>query len=536
MVVIKEALKDISDRFGAGFVDKIKEFSRIIGFSVEVDEEVRVEFNPDRHDLFSFVSLDRMQNLYFNSLKENIPVFKMDVSNLRQEAATETVRQFIVGFTADGPKIGKDLNRLIDFQEKLHLSVGRNRKSVSIGLHDASKLKPPFSLKAMESESFEFETYDSMIRGTAREIIENHPKGKEYASILPDIHQVAVLFDSSGKVLSMPPLINGKESIVTENTSRFFVDITGNSLPSIRAILFDLAYLFHYLGYSVKLNFTDSKIAEYFLVHNGRQISIPKDQIDRVLGIELSVVEVSSVLERMGYSVVFREGFIVQVPGNRSDVMGPVDIIEDIAKGKGYDTIPSNKPLIQVIGNELPVRRFQNGIRDLMLGLGYQETMSYVVTSSDLFQGTEYNGKISIENPKSLDFSVIRDRLYLNMLDFFRLNKSRSLPQRIFEIGDIIQEGVQKSHLCIAAIHNRANYSEIRSTVDYILKRLDGRVVEVSDSNNHHFIPGRSGIIQLDGRPIGYLGEVAPGTLVKFELQNPAVVAEINLEMFIEGR
>lgn len=536
MVVIREAVQDISVRFGSRFIDRVKEFSRIIGFSVEADDEVTVEFNPDRHDLFSFISLDHMQNLYFDTHKERIPVFKNDVSLLEQETAVKSVREFIVGFTADGPKIAKDLNRLIDFQEKLHLSVGRNRKSVSIGLHDASKLSPPFTLKAMESESIEFETYDGAVKGTAREIIEKHPKGKEYGNLVPDLLQVAILLDSSGKVLSMPPLINGKDSIVTEETSHFLVDITGNSLPSIRAVLFDLAYLFHYLGYSVKLHFTDSKVAEYFSSHNGRQITVSKDQIDQILGIELSLGEISSILERMGYGVSFRESFLIRVPGNRSDVMGPVDIIEDIAKGRGYDSIPSKKPLAQVIGSELPVRRFQNGMRDLLLGLGYQETMSYVVTSSSLYEGSEYNGKISIENPKSLDFSVVRDRLYLNMLDFLRLNKSRSLPQRTFEIGDVIQEGDQKTHLCIAAIHNRANYSEIRSTVEYILKRLGNVKMEVTDSFNPHFIPGRSGIIMHNGRSIGYLGEVNPGTLVKFELQNPVVVAEINLEMFLAQR
>lgn len=533
MVVIRESVSGLKERFGPEFIVKLKEFSLVIGFSLEIDDDIKVEFNPDRPDLFSFTTLDHMEKLYYQTKKEEIPTFKSDTGVIRLDPDSRSIRQFIAGFTATGNKISEDLDRLIDFQEKLHLSVGRNRKNVSIGIHDASGLKPPFRLEARDGDSISFETYDGAINGTATEIIRNHPKGREFAHLIPNTGKVAILLDSEGSVLSMPPIINGSKTLVTQNTSEFLVDITGDSLSSVRSVLYDLAYFFHYLGYSIKFHFPDKAMEKFFNSFNRRRINLDLDHVRRLIGEDIGAEEVRSLLGRMGYSLSGGTDLGVLVPGNRSDVMGPVDIIEDIAKAKGYDSIIPTQPLIQVIGRELPARRFQNGVRDLMLGLGFQETLSYVVTSADLYVGSSYGGKVEIENPKSLDFSVVRDRLYLNLLDFLRLNRSRALPQKVFEIGDIIENGEQLSHLCIASIHNKANYSEILSIVDYIVMRISGGKPEIWDQGNSHFINGRSGSIMVNGKKAGYLGEVNPETLVKFDLKSPVIVAEINLDHFM---
>ena len=64
MVVIKASSEYVRNTMGNEAYDKIEEFSKVIGYEYEFGEEVRIEFNPDRPDLFSFVTL-AIPNLFF---------------------------------------------------------------------------------------------------------------------------------------------------------------------------------------------------------------------------------------------------------------------------------------------------------------------------------------------------------------------------------------------------------------------------------------------------------------------------------------
>lgn len=528
MVVIKDSGSYIESTYGKDFVKEIKDFASVIGFSVEEGDEIKVEFNPDRPDLFSFLMLERALRIYNGVIKAEIPVFPFVRTQISVDPETRKVRNKIGGLYAVGPVICKKLSPLIDYQEKLHSSIGRDRKKVSIGIHDLDKIFPPFSFQMVNSGEVFFETYDSIVSGTASEILERHPKAAEYGYLIPDRGRVPVLSDSKGQVLSMPPIINGKASVVTEKTSRFFVDITGSDTASIRACLFCLSYMFHYMGYSVSIISEDDKEEQFISSYNGRSIVITDGEVKKIIGTRIDKSEMTEIFRRMGYAIpeIGMKG--ISVPGNRVDVMGPADVIEDLAKGLRYEKIAPARPALAVIGKELPERKGQRDLRELLIGSGFQEIMSYVVTSSKLYGKTPYNSGVTVSNPKSLDFSIIRDRLYLNMLDFLRLNRSNSLPQKVFEIGDVIIEGKQVPHVAIGVIHSKASYSELYSSVRYILSRIYEDTCSVETAEVNHMIPGRSGSIKVGSRPIGVIGEIKPETLIKFDLQNPVVMAEFS--------
>ena len=528
MVVIRNSRSYLESRYGKDFVKEIREFAKIIGFTVEESDEIKIEFNPDRPDLFSFPMLEQAISVYNRNVAADIPDYEMVREQIEVDPHTKAIRKVIGGFYAAGPAIGKNLEDLIDYQEKLHLSIGRDRRKISIGIHDMDKISPPFSFRLVKSDEIVFETYDSLVTGTAAEILEKHPKAREYGYLIRDRNRVPVLMDSLGQILSMPPVINGKTSVVTDNTSKFFVDITGSDRSSIRSAMYCLSYMFHYLGYSVRIMAENEKVERFLGSLNGRNIRITEKEVERTIGKHISSNQISEILNKMGYSVSVGREIDVSVPGNRIDVMGASDVIEDLAKGFRYDLIESSKPSLSVIGKELRERKGQRDLRELLIGQGFQEIMSYVVTSSKIYEATSYRGGVSVRNPKSLDFSIIRDRLYLNMLDFLRLNRSNSLPQRVFEIGDVILNGDQKSNVAIGIISSKASYSEIYSTVRYILSRLYSEPLRIEPMESQHLISGRSGSIILGNREIGVIGEVNPETLVRFELQNPVVIAEFS--------
>ena len=539
MVVIRAEEKFITETFGNDFIGRIWDFSGIIGYAPERDgNEIKVEFNPDRPDLFSFTTLESAISCYYDGKKTG-PIKYRDgkiVFSVSDEAVK--MRPFVTSFEAVGTAIGNRFRDLIDFQERVHQSIGKNRTKVSIGLHDMRKVVAPLRYVSMNSEKLRFTPYDSSAEMSALEILSQHPKGIEYSKLLPDTRNVPVIMDSRDRVLSMPPVINGDASRVSEDTGHFFVDITGTDLRSVAQASLLLQYFFQNSGFSIVITKQYGGMDFRSIAGmDGRSIEINVPKAAKILGVEsIREEEISDALLKMGYIKCdpsgHNSGLDVTVPGNRIDVMGEMDIIEDIAKAVGYDSIVPVVPVLDVIGSSRPDTVLRDRIREISIGLGYQEVMTFVVTSSAFYEGVHREDGIAVQNPKSLDFSVVRDRLRLNILEFFRINKRRSLPQKVFEIGDVIVNGVQKTSLCFAMISSRSGFSDIKQPLEALLQRFGQTIETILPVNTEEFIKGRSGTIVINGKKAGVIGEIDPASLLKFDLANPVSVFEIDITAF----
>ena len=240
MVVIKEDRSAIERRFSPDSVERWKRFSKIIGYSVETGDEVKIELNPDRPDLFSFETLDAASRIYFeDSQAREITFRKINSPVIIKDSALKLRRHF-AAFTADGIVLGDHFKSLIDFQEKIHDTIGKQRKKVSIGLHDVKKIVFPIRYEAVPARDIRFTTFDG-ISGSAYDILEKHPKGIEFSLLLPGKEEVPLILDSEGGVLSMPPIVNGNKSIVSEKTEKLLVDITGTDKTAVKAAYYMLS-------------------------------------------------------------------------------------------------------------------------------------------------------------------------------------------------------------------------------------------------------------------------------------------------------
>ncbi len=129
------------------------------------------------------------------------------------------------------------LRSLMDLQEKLHITHGRNRKRVSIGVHDMRNIKPPFAYKAVKPDEISFVPLDMNSEMNLREILQGHPKGISFRWILEDFGRYPIILDDNGNVLSFPPIINGELTRVTGNTGEIFIEITGLDEKAINQAL-----------------------------------------------------------------------------------------------------------------------------------------------------------------------------------------------------------------------------------------------------------------------------------------------------------
>jgi len=166
----------------------------------------------------------------------------------------------------------------------------------------------------------------------------------------------------------------------------------------------------------------------------------------------------------------------------RVDILHEVDIIENVAIQYCFNNIKPEIPAIPTIGEEDPWHAIDKPIREIMIGLGFQEIMSLMLTNEENHyrkMRLENDERVQVAQPISTDRTMIRKSLLNGLLEFLEANRHEDLPQRIFEIGDVVY--IDKSQetntrlvkkLAGAIIHSNANFTEIKSTVASIIKNL----------------------------------------------------------------
>jgi phenylalanyl-tRNA synthetase beta chain len=140
----------------------------------------------------------------------------------------------------------------MEFQENLHWVLGRDRKKVAIGIHNLDVLKPPFTYKAAKPDEYSFVALETSHKMTLQEILEDHKKGKKYAHLLDKFDKYPLITDSEDNVLSMPPIINGELTKLTENTVNVLIDVTGTDERAVNFALNIIACSFAETGGSIK--------------------------------------------------------------------------------------------------------------------------------------------------------------------------------------------------------------------------------------------------------------------------------------------
>ncbi|MCK4474513.1 phenylalanine--tRNA ligase subunit beta, partial [Candidatus Bathyarchaeota archaeon] len=185
-----------------------------IGFDIEevgVDY-VKVEFNPNRIDFCSYAGVARALK-GFMGWETGLPKYKVKRGEtvLHIDKAVSGVRPYMLAAVIRNMKLDEDdIVDLMEMQEDLHWGVGRDRRKASVGVHNLDVVEPPFTFTAVEPNSVRFVPLDKTEEMSLREIIEKHEKGKAYSHLVDWAAKYPLLVDRDGKVLSMPPIINGE--------------------------------------------------------------------------------------------------------------------------------------------------------------------------------------------------------------------------------------------------------------------------------------------------------------------------------------
>ncbi len=493
--------------------------------------KVYYEISPNRPDFYSSEGFARaVKN--FLGLSNKIPSYKLRKSGVKLCAGKVDARPFISAAIIRNVKFTDEIIvSLIQLQEKLHDTTGRKRKKVAIGIHDMDKVKAPFYYKAVSPET-SFVPLDTNEKMTMRQMSTDLPKGKEYIHTLEGFDKWPIITDSNGDVLSFPPIINGNLTRLTEKTRNLFIDVTGTDEIAINQALNILVCALADRGFNVEtVNINGHESPDL----SPRKISINIDYANKLLDMDLTKSELKELLAKM--CLGFDDS--VTIPPYRTDIMHPIDIVEDVAIAKGYTFFEPRIPRVATIARRSDIVEFTEFLRICVTGMGLQETVGAILTNKeDEFAKMNIPAEEICEtkNPMSVECTICRKRLLPSVMRTFSQNKHRDYPQSIFELGDVVIPDKSKETGCsvmkmlaCATSNSTVSYEEISSYLDAFIRSL-GVNYKLRKASHTSFIEGRCAEVLVNDKNIGIIGEIHPQVLENWNIEKPVAAFELNVE------
>ena len=469
-------------------------------------------------------------------------VKKSDIS-VKVDEKVNKVRPLTVCAVVRNLKIDKNvLSQIIQLQEKVAGTFGRSRKEVAIGIYDLKKIKAPIKYTTVKHNEIKFVPLDFEEELTPKEILEKHPKGKEFGHLLEGCEEYPIFIDSTNNVLSMPPIINSDYTgKVTEKTEEVFIECTGFDfkflIPALNVIVSALADRKARVE-NVKIIYPDKAIFTPDLKPKKTFVEI--NYVNEVSGLKLNGKEICNLLEQARYQAKLKgEKIELLYPAYRQDIMHFRDVVEDVLISYGYDKIEPVYPKLVTVGCIAEKEVFSNKVAETMISLGLQEILSYTLTNKEnLFKKMNMKEEriVEIENPVSLNWNVFRNWLLPSIMEFYSHNQHVVYPQKIFEVGDVVlideeQDTKTKDVKKIAAgiSDSKATYDEMLLILDAFLSSFKVKY-KLKRAEHPSFIPGRVAEVLVNGKSVGLIGEIHPKVIKNWQLEMPVAGFEINLE------
>ncbi len=445
------------------------------------------------------------------------------------------IRPYIAALVAKGKSVDEYLlMQLVQMQEKLSENFGRKRQKISVGIYKFKNIKWPLHYKAVDPDSVRFVPLEFGRALNLKQILELHPKGKQYASILAPFKKYPIFMDDKNEVLSFPPIINSNTTgKVSVGDDELLVEVTGTDENSVNLITNIFAQAMHQRGFSlesVDVNRGDKKTVTPTL--KNETMEIRKEEIGSLLGLELRDSEIKSLLEKARFGF---NNYNVTIPHFRQDIMNSVDIMEDLGIMYGFDRIKPMELSRYTVGRTRDISKFVNLAREFAVGFGYQEVFSAILSNKELMyrkMNIPELDTVELENAMSESYACVRRWITPILVDVLSKNVHVEYPQRLFEQGTTtVRAGdnvVDYENLAFVSSHVDANYTEARQVLDSFM-RLFGMKYSVDEVDFGSFIPGRGARVLVGGKEIGRMGEMHPKVLENFGLKAPVAALEINL-------
>ncbi len=295
---------------------------------------------------------------------------------------------------------------------------------------------------------------------------------------------------------------------------------------------------------------------------NRREVRLRPARTAVYLGVEIKAKRIRDMLESLGLNCREDgpEGMVFQVPTWRPDLTREVDLIEEVARRYGYDRIPAALPRAAVVCYPRAEEEiFQEHIRDILIGLGLNETINYSFMSSADQAGLRLSPEqttlaaVEVINPVNREQNLLRTTLIPGLLrvvlhnrnrraeriDLFELGKifisrGEELPEEYYSLGLVLARGEGEDFWQGAPPED--DFYSLKGKVEVLLSRLRIFGVRFSPASHPVFQPGRAVKVVAGDRELGWAGAVNDLVLKNFSLDGPVFLAELKEEELLRAR
>ena len=511
----------------------------LMGTDIDICDEnvLDIEIFPDRPDLLSPETLFHGMMPFLHDAPPN-PRLLVNPGTISMKVSAELseIRPVILGAVVRGLDINEDIiKRLMEHQEKLHFALGRGRKRASIGVHDLATLAPPFRVEAVGREhSFTPLAMDDEM--TIDEILAEHPKGVDYAHLLKDMQKVPIILDSNDAVLSFPPIINGDHTTVTTNTRDIFIDVTGLDIRACESALMLICLQLSVLGgkiESVRVNTCEGK--EWSLDGSPIIHTVKRTLVEGILGNSFTDDQIEDAIRRMGgiYNGDTSGNLSISMPRWRFDILHPIDLVEEVAIGHGYDDLAHDVPKAPLTAIPRTDGHLRRRIREALQGLGLIQIQSLTLSNDDdQFNTVRWKAdgaSTRMTNPITTEHTILRQNILPGLLRLLAANRHHDLPQGVYELGTVVINHSNTDRFAFLVAENSGGFASLRGRIQALMRDLGCNDWSLEPIEDGPWLAGRAASIMVEGKKIGECGEIDPYVSESFELTVPMSGAQIDV-------
>ncbi len=524
-------------------ISKDKIISKLPFVGLDIEEEtkdhIKVEYSPNRPDYsIDYGIASSLQGLF--GFKLGMPKLKIKKgkNKLKVDPSVRKIRPFVVAIEAKNGKLDqKTIQEIIAMQEDLDNGIGRRRKKTSIGIHDLDKISFPLRYTTA-GKNHKFIPLDSSEELSINEILERHATGVKYRHLLENSPKIPVILDSHNQTISFPPIINSNLTKISENTKNLLVEVTALDKNAAEDVIAVIAIILQFVGFELySIHISGSNNSTPLL--KPRNMDLDPSLVNKILGTKISTQQIALALRKTRLGAIVRARKIIcTIPRYRTDIFGPMDLIEEIALGYGIENLTTTIPPSVSIGEKNKITTTLDSIKSIMIGLGFSEVTNFGLTSQRIlcdYTKRDSSKTVSVSDSKSQEHTILRNSLLPSLMDTLSRNIHQLYPQRIFETGVVFiqdkQEIKEEIHLACASAHDNANFTEIKSILQSFHISTFASKCETRAASNPMFLDGRSADIFVIKKKVGEIGEVDPEVISNFKLRVSVTGFEINLPL-----
>ena len=287
-----------------------------------------------------------------------------------------------------------------------------------------------------------------------------------------------------------------------------------------------------------------------------RTIEFPMSAVKKLAGLDVKHDEIVAILKRLGFGVEGSDPLRVSPPSWRGDIEGRADLVEEVVRIHGIDTVPAtamSRPHAVARSVLTPAQRRTRLVRRTLAARGFNEavTNSFIARAQAALFGGGDDAR-QIENPIAADLDALRPSILPSLLAAAQRNTARGFPDlMLFEIGPQFESGMPGAQKLVAAglrvgagarswtkAAHPADAFDVKADMLVAIETAMGGAMTapIKSGAPSWYHPGRSATLALGPKVLAFFGEVHPRILSVFDLKGPAAAFEIFLDAIPEPK